>query len=733
MKEKGIRYSTLGLNILIILSILLSNIFSVLKPVVNNYFIQDERLRKDYYYETLSTYFVGNEGIYSQRFYDPGNMPIKYFSVRKIIVNYKETEEYIKGNSKSIIYKHKYVPNRYFEIQNHNDEYMEVDYYDEYGSYVKNDYDLISDGSGPFEEKFQKPKYEEIKYSNDEKLDFAKVNLEELESKLKDEIYFTLDLGKDTKELYINNEKKLNKESKEFIDFVVDKVSEEQESSEVIESKSLMLLVNNGEKLNYQVNEKIDIYKKVANMATFIVLISLMFLLIALATGFKKSKDVKFYKRLQAIPVEFVATGLLALSLGLAGFTEFISRSTWYEFSSTLNFNIDINIILILVLTFTLAGLIFFILYFINGLKSLYHEGFNSFVFQNSITYRLSRWIFRVIKNIVTKIYRVIVGNNLTNKNRRLISFILIWIIGSALFGFHPYVVILLFLLMAGIYYLLSRVLSDVQNIEDATYEINKGNFNINLNEDNTYFGNISRNLNNINESLTNAMDKELKSERMKTELITNLSHDLKTPLTAIINYSDLAADETLTNEERKKYLDIVNEKSIKLKTLIERLFEVSKVTSRNVTFNYMDIDLNQMITQMIGEWHEDFSRRGIEVVFNSQKDSTIQKLDGEQTSRILDNIFSNINKYAQDNTRVYIDLSQNGQTKLVVKNVSKYSLNITPDELKERFTRGDESRNTEGSGLGLAIASSLTELQSGKFDIEIDGDLFKTIITFNN
>ena len=191
---------------------------------------------------------------------------------------------------------------------------------------------------------------------------------------------------------------------------------------------------------------------------------------------------------------------------------------------------------------------------------------------------------------------------------------------------------------------------------------------------------------------------------------------------------------EDASDEDIKKYIKTINEKSLKLKTLIENLFEVAKVNSNNIELNKMNIDIVQMLSQTIGEWSDEFSSRNIEAILNSNEDSIILNLDGEQTYRIFDNVFSNISKYAQDNTRVYIDvLKSENKSKITIKNVSKYSLNISAQELRERFIRGDESRNTEGSGLGLAIATSLTEIQGGKFDIEIDGDLFKVIIEFNN
>ena len=227
-------------------------------------------------------------------------------------------------------------------------------------------------------------------------------------------------------------------------------------------------------------------------------------------------------------------------------------------------------------------------------------------------------------------------------------------------------------------------------------------------------------------------MENAVKSERMKTELITNVSHDLKTPLTSIINYSELLVDDSLNIEDQKSYANIINEKSHKLRVLIENLFEISKVSSQNIELNLEEIDFSQLVEQVIGEWDDKLIEKNISTNLIIPEKPIILNLDGNQTYRVLENVFSNIEKYALENTRVYVDLlkEENG-AELIVKNISKYPLNITPDELKERFTRGDASRNTEGSGLGLSIASSLTEIQGGEFKIDIDGDLFKITIKF--
>ena len=271
----------------------------------------------------------------------------------------------------------------------------------------------------------------------------------------------------------------------------------------------------------------------------------------------------------------------------------------------------------------------------------------------------------------------------------------------------------------------------DFREIEEVSELIASGDYHKKIDEEQNVFQKLSKNLNKAGDSLSLAIGKELKSERMKTELITNVSHDLKTPLTSIINYSELLQDDNASQEELREYGKVINEKSHKLKDLIESLFEISKVSSKNVELNYMNLDIRQILEQNLGQWLDKYDEKSLEVVINLPEKRVIISLDGQYASRILDNIFSNIYKYSLEHTRVYIDLYDGESSRLVVKNISKYALNISAEELMERFTRGDESRSTEGSGLGLSIASSLTELMGGHFEIEIVGDVFKVEIDF--
>ncbi|WP_313237121.1 sensor histidine kinase [Sporosarcina ureae] len=237
-------------------------------------------------------------------------------------------------------------------------------------------------------------------------------------------------------------------------------------------------------------------------------------------------------------------------------------------------------------------------------------------------------------------------------------------------------------------------------------------------------------NLNNLREGVRVSINEQAKSERLKTELITNVSHDLRTPLTSIITYTDLLKDETLTAEERAKYVGILDQKSQRLKTLIEDLFEVSKMASGNLEMVKQRVDLNQLIQQALAEHAEQFTEQDLHVRTTLPEEPVFAMVDGQKWWRVLDNLFINILKYSLPGTRVYVNLQQVGSTaRIVLKNVARYELGDTTDELFERFKRGDASRQTEGSGLGLAIAQSIVELHGGRMEVEVDGDLFKVTI----
>lgn len=239
-------------------------------------------------------------------------------------------------------------------------------------------------------------------------------------------------------------------------------------------------------------------------------------------------------------------------------------------------------------------------------------------------------------------------------------------------------------------------------------------------------------NLQSIQSGIHKAVDEQTRAERMKTELITNVSHDIKTPLTSIVNYVDLLEKEDIQPEKAKEYVDVLNRQAARLKKLTEDLVEASKASSGSLPVHLAPTDVNVLLSQLAGDYIEKLEGAQLEPIFHPAPSQPVIQADGQLLSRVLGNLFSNICKYAMPGTRVYFESTADEKTvSLTFKNISKYELNIPAEELMARFVRGDRARHTEGSGLGLSIAQSLTELQGGTFRIEIDGDLFKAVVTF--
>ena len=353
--------------------------------------------------------------------------------------------------------------------------------------------------------------------------------------------------------------------------------------------------------------------------------------------------------------------------------------------------------------------------------------------FRSFLTYKVCRWI----KVTIEKIFRKVTDKENTNRKITIIywGFVVISIIlACTMWSGIGLLVLIAFWIWA--YYKLLQYNKKIQKINEALRNIYEGNPNVKLNEEELEgtLKIMAKYINDIAGGFTNAIEQSLKSERLKTELITNVSHDIKTPLTSIINYVDLLKKEDINNAQIEQYIAVLDKKSQRLKKLIEDLVEASKVSSGNVKLNMEVINLKELLNQTIGEFEDKLEKKNLKIEMDLPNENVLIKADNRYLYRVIENVFSNISKYALEGSRVYIKLEkQKEEVYLEFKNISKDKLNISAEELMQRFVRGDKSRYTEGSGLGLSIAESLTELQGGKFKIDIDGDLFKVEIKWKS
>ena len=349
------------------------------------------------------------------------------------------------------------------------------------------------------------------------------------------------------------------------------------------------------------------------------------------------------------------------------------------------------------------------------------------------LTYKVCRWI----KVTIEKIFKKVTDKENTNRKLTIIywGFVVISIILACfIWSGIGFLILIAFWIWA--YYKLLQYNKKLQKINEALRNIYEGNPNVKLNEEELEgtLKIMAKYINDIAGGFTNAIEQSLKSERLKTELITNVSHDIKTPLTSIINYVDLLKKEDINNAQIEQYIAVLDKKSQRLKKLIEDLVEASKVSSGNVKLNMEVINLKELLNQSIGEFEDKLEKKNLKIEMDLPNENVLIKADNRYLYRVIENVFSNISKYALEGSRVYIKLEkQKEEVYLEFKNISKDKLNISAEELMQRFVRGDKSRYTEGSGLGLSIAESLTELQGGKFKINIDGDLFKVEIKWKS
>lgn len=278
----------------------------------------------------------------------------------------------------------------------------------------------------------------------------------------------------------------------------------------------------------------------------------------------------------------------------------------------------------------------------------------------------------------------------------------------------------------------LKKVQKDYQVLLKEAHQLADGRFDEELTQDVGIFNALGDELKNVRIGFEKAISEEIKSQNMKTELISNVSHDLKTPLTGIKNYAELLGQDNVSGQDKQVYLENLQHYIDRLNNLIEDLFEVSKVNSGNIELNPVELNVVALIQQAQAETEDLLKQKNLTVILDAPENGIVQALDGDKTYRIFENLFTNIAKYTLPGTRVYVSATvQPEYTEIVFKNISEAQMNFTPEEIVERFVRGDKSRHESGSGIGLAIVKSFTEVQNGTFSIEIDGDLFKAVVRF--
>ena len=461
-------------------------------------------------------------------------------------------------------------------------------------------------------------------------------------------------------------------------------------------------------------------------LPTTCILILMILVYLVNSIGYEKGKEGIQLSDFDRLPIEVI----LVLFLCILGISIVVLEELSYEI-------LKLNILTMIIASMYIINFYMFEITAVTIIRRIKAKQFIS----TSWCGRIFVFIINIIKRIFQKLKEIILKlKKDLNENVNIVWKVFFMIIGYAIFSAIMIGIFKLlgFAIVLGVFaYILYEVIQRINSfikLEKGLKNIYEGNTKIKLNpeEFSPEFEQIVEYVNDISNGFENAIEESLKSERLKTELITNVSHDIKTPLTSIINYVDLIKKENVDSEKVREYIEILENKSQRLKKLTEDLLEASKASSGNVNLNVEDIGLVELLNQAIGEYKDKFENKKLEIISEFPNEDLKIKADSKYMYRIIENLFSNVSKYALDGSRVYLEVKEDNENiKIIVKNISQNRLNITEEELMQRFVRGDKSRTTEGSGLGLAIAKSLTEIQGGKLSCKIDGDLFKVEIIF--
>ena len=462
-------------------------------------------------------------------------------------------------------------------------------------------------------------------------------------------------------------------------------------------------------------------YEKCLEVGIPMGLLSLIFFVVYMIMNFKLPKTKReFWNYYNKIPLEVIVT---LLSIDIALIVTIAEEP-----------NAFVN-------QFCIIPIFILLFYFILIIKQISNFEKKTDFFKTSWCVRVLIWLLKKMKSGIKEMRNAIKQNKDFDLTKKIVTvailcvvaeFIVLTMSGSWI---EFFVLIMLFGIQLWFLIYFVNKLGYLNEIMKGVHRIKEGEINYKIEEKNDiYFSSLANDINNISQGLENSIEQRIKSERMKSELITNVSHDLKTPLTSIINYVELIKkEENIQPEYLKDYVQVLDKKSKRLKILIEDLFEASKASTGNIELELVRLDLKQLLQQSIGELEDKLEEANLSLRVNLTEEDTYVLADGRRLYRVFENLLCNISKYSLKNTRVYIDVTkEDGKIITTMKNISSYELNFDPDEIMERFKRADESRNTEGSGLGLAIARDLVSLQGGKMSIEIDGDLFKVKVVMN-
>lgn len=635
-------------------------------------------------------------------------------------------------------------------------------------NYIENmTWDLLEKNSSKDEFDFyQKNQYKDVTYylqvKDELATPFTNTNLlpNQILSKSKQSSSFYIHIKLDENLQAISKESSMDEAWEDNIVITFERLLASREDIKGKEIELLLMIPKDVYLKNGALEDNIKNFYLERYMILILAIGSIIMFLILVWAGFTntlRQQNNSFIKAMNKIPMEVKCLIYILFGVGFALTMELLFNDNLSRYySPKLKFETiisDANIFFYLIGIPATIFLYTALYVLISDIKNVFNSGIYESCIKKSLIGKFFLKLFKKLNSTFSKLMSFDISNT---KNRKLmlvlgINLIIVWIIvfftsfvflyivfgmggsyslfGSVILGMCIAIIYSLFIFS----YLKDRM-CELEQLYMVTDEISLGNFNQHMELNLGIFNPILEKLNSISEGFKIAVDEEIKSQNLKTELISNVSHDLKTPLTSIISYIDLLKKENDMSETQKEYIEILEQKSQRLTLLIEDLFEASKAASGNISFNKSSLDLVSLLRQTIAENENEISASGL--LFKIQLPDSEQKiicnLDGKRTYRIFDNLISNILKYSLPSSRVYIDVSLNMNKVLIVfKNISAYEMNFNPNDIAERFVRGDKSRNTDGSGLGLSIAKSFTELQGGEFNIYIDGDLFKVAISF--